>query len=222
MFRKRSLLILAVAAILMLAPTFFSGVAVGQGGVDAAGRSLSADASFVPSAPAGVTAAEELLPLVPDGSFENGPPPNSLWTETTNTTCEWILDPTPVWGIPAFNGVYAFWAGGYCCTPNTDTVSQTITVPGGGSATLIAFKANFYRPDVDDADPDYFLVRLGNRFIYGKPMIQANDTYPNWVTAFGNATAFAGQTLPLLIIGYSTGSLTGNVLVDQVSTVVIP
>jgi hypothetical protein len=161
------------------------------------------------------------MPLVPDGGFENGPPPSSLWTEQTNTTCEWILDPTPVWGIPAHTGTFAFWAGGYCGTPNTDVVMQSITVPTG-NRVILAFQANFYRPDMDDPAADYFLVRVGSTFVQGKPMIQANDTYPNWIPMYANLTPFAGQTVNLMFIGFSQGDLTGNVLVDQVATAVLP
>jgi hypothetical protein len=222
MFRKRSLAVLIIAVVLMLAPTMFAGVAVGEGGADSSGRSLSADASFVAVAPSAPAAAGESLPLVPDGGFENGPPPASLWTETTSTTCEWILDPTGVWGIPAPSGIYAFWAGGYCGVPNTDLVSQSVAVPAG-NRVIAAMQTVFYRPDVDDPEaPDYFLIRANSTIVGGRPMIQANDTYPNVAPFYANLSSFAGQTVNLQIIGFSSGNLTGNVLVDQVGLFVLP
>jgi hypothetical protein len=222
MFRKRSLAVLIIAVVLMLAPTMFAGVAVGEGGADSSGRSLSADASFVAVAPSAPAAAGESLPLVPDGGFENGPPPASLWTETTSTTCEWILDPTAVWGIPAPTGVYAFWAGGYCGVPNTDLVSQSVAVPSG-TRVIAALQTVFYRPDMDDPTaPDYFLIRANSTIVGGRPMIQANDTYPAVAPFYANLSSFAGTTVNLQIIGFSSGDLTGNVLVDQVGLFVLP
>src|SRR5438093_62818 len=73
------------------------------------------------------------FPGVTDGSFENGPPPASAWSETTNTTCgTGIGDWSALFGEPAPDGVSSFWAGGFCpagSLATNNTVSQTVLVP---------------------------------------------------------------------------------------------
>ena len=153
--------------------------------------------------------------LINDGSFENGPPPASAWTEWSSTGCEWIQDPSGVWGIPAYHGTYAFWAGGYCGDPNSNHVEQTIDIPAG--ATNLGFWTVFYR--VDDDDPpnnDVFTVSINGTPIFTRDMAQANNTYPNWAEQVVDISAYAGQTVALRFEGSSTGSLTGNVLVDYI------
>ncbi len=50
---------------------------------------------------------------VADGSFEEGPPPDSAWTEVTNNTdCTQIGDWMDTWEAPSYHGVFDFWAGG--------------------------------------------------------------------------------------------------------------
>jgi hypothetical protein len=155
--------------------------------------------------------------LINDGSFENGPPPSSAWTEWSSSGYEWIIDPTGPWGIPAYDGTYAFWAGGYYIgNPNSDYVEQTIDIPSG--ATSLKFMTNFYR--LDDADPpddDTFEVKVNGTPIFTRGMVQANNTYPNWEEQVVDISAYAGQSVTLRFEGTSTGSLTGNVLVDYIT-----
>jgi len=158
---------------------------------------------------------------VNDGSFENGPPPASAWTEWTSTGCEWIGDMSGIWGIPAHEGVNVFWAGGYCDSMNSDYVEQSITLPAS-SLLKLKFWTVFYRPDADDATPDTFYVNVNGAQVFAKGMIQANDTYPNWVQEEVDLTAYQGQTVTLRIGADSQGSSTGNVLLDDLSLSVCP
>jgi Zn-dependent metalloprotease len=153
--------------------------------------------------------------LINDGSFENGPPPASAWTEWSSTGCEWIQNPSGVWGIPAYDGTYAFWAGGYCSGPNSNHVEQTIDIPAG--ATNLGFWMVFYRPDDDDPpNNDVFTVSINGTPIFTRDIAQANNTYPNWVEQVVDISTYAGQTVILRFEGSSTGDLTGNVLVDYI------
>jgi uncharacterized repeat protein (TIGR01451 family) len=182
-------------------------------------HALSVDSAFV--APGGPNQAQPFSQiaqnLLNDAGFENGPPPGSGWTEWTDTGCEWILDPTPVWGIPAHTGVYAFWAAGYCGVANSDYVEQSVTIPPGCNADL-SFWATYYRPDADDPpDDDYVYVEVDGNRIWDKALIQANDTYPNWVEETGiDLSAYNGQVVNLRIGGESLGANTGNALIDDV------
>ncbi|MCP4667785.1 MAG: hypothetical protein GY849_15635, partial [Deltaproteobacteria bacterium] len=158
---------------------------------------------------------------VNDGSFENGPPAASAWTEWTSTACEWITDPSSAWGISAYDGTYAFWAGGYCSgTPNSGYVQQSISVPAG--ATNLKFWTNFNRTSADDASAnDYFYVKINGAAVFTRPMTQANNTFPNWTRQSVNISAYAGTTVTLRFEGVSVGDgvadFTGNVLVDDVT-----
>lgn len=154
--------------------------------------------------------------LINDGSFENGPPPASAWTEWSSSGIEWIVDPTGAWGIPANDGTYAFWGGGYSSGPNSNYVEQSISIPG--NAITLNFMANFYRPDADDVSMDYFYVKINGATIFTRELIQANDTYPSWAEQSINISAYAGQTVTLRFEVTSAGDLTGNVLVDYVRT----
>jgi hypothetical protein len=183
----------------------------------AARGSLSVTGAAAPSrvGSSGPAWSPNHLVLAPDGGFENGPPPASLWTETTNSSCEWILDPTSIFGIPAHRGTYAFWAGGYCGgVPTSTSVSQQILIRAS-HPTLRLF-ANYYRVDADDAQVDTFYVRVGTTIVFSKPMNLANNTFPNWVLETVDLSAYGGQTVRLTIGARSQGNLTGNVLVDDV------
>ena len=163
-----------------------------------------------------IRSGEEEKELISDASFENGPPPASEWTEWTDNGCEWIVDPSGAWGIPAYDGTYAYWACGYCCgAPSSDYVEQSIAIPAG--ATTLVFMANYYRPNADDPpDNDYFYVKINGTTLYSKALIQANDTYPNWTEETVDISAYAGQTVTLRFEGASAGSNTGNILIDYI------
>jgi len=151
--------------------------------------------------------------LINDGSFENGPPPASAWTEVTNSTCEWIGDWSGVWGVAAYDGVFDFWAGGYCSgVPTTSSVEQQIPVPTAG-ATL-SFWYLSYRPDADDSQLDYAYVQVDGTTVWTLDLIQANNTFPNWVNTTVDLSAYAGQNVTLKLGAVSAGTETGNIRFD--------
>jgi hypothetical protein len=176
-------------------------------------QSLSASADRTPSTvPFSPRNGVPLGLLVNDGSFESGPPPASAWTETTNNACEWIGDWAAIWGAAAYDGVYDYWGGGYCSgVPSTDSVEQMITVPAGG---LLSFWYLSYRPDSDDAELDTAYISVDGTEIWSLDLIQANDTYPNWVNATVDLSAYEGQTVNLKLGANSFGSTTGNIRFD--------
>ena len=154
---------------------------------------------------------------VSDPGFENGPPPGSAWTEYTNTGCEWIMDPTCCGWPAAHGGTYAWWAGGYCGgNPNTNYVEQAVTVPASGTA--LTFWTVFYRADPDDPpNTDSFSVTVNGTPVFQRDMVQANNTFPNWVQQGPiDLSAYAGQSVTLRFAASLAGSTTGNVLVDDI------
>ncbi len=161
----------------------------------------------------------EPMGLVNDGSFENGPPPSSAWEEHSNTECEWIGSHS--WnGVGPYHGQNDFWAGGYCQEGNqlyaaSTWVRQLLYVPT--TDPTLYFHYLLYRPDSDDTSPeDYAYVQVNGVQVWRKNFIQANNTYPSWVAAQMDLSAYAGQIIELKLGAYSKGELTGNIRYDYI------
>jgi hypothetical protein len=186
------------------------------GSTDLDGYSLSSEASF--TAPTQETQRKALIgidALVSDGSFENGPPPASAWTEVSDSPCEWIGDWSAIWGVAAFDGIYDFWGGGYCNNvPSSTTVSQSIPVPPADSD--LSFWYITYRVDADDPDPDVAQVSVNGTPVWSLDLIVANNTYPDWVNVTLDLSAYAGQIVDLEFAGLSSGAQTGNIRFDYI------
>ncbi len=181
-------------------------------------NSLSRMSGFAPARPATVVSSPgSPNTLVNDGSFENGPPPGSAWTEVTNVACEWIGDWSGVWGAAAKDGMMDFWAGGYCGgTPATSYVSQAgIAVPASDNDLRFWYMA--YRPDADDGDNDRAYLNVNGSQVWTLPLLQASNTYPNWVEVVLPMAAYAGQNVSLEFGGISEGASTGNIRYDFIS-----
>ena len=163
--------------------------------------------------------------LINDGSFELGPPPASAWTETVSEDCERIGDFSSSWYVSSWDGYSDYWACGYCAddttgqdVPVTSAVSQLIAVPA--DSTYLEFYYVSYRPDADDepADGDHVYVAVDGTEVWALPLIQSNDTYPNWEGPVRiDLHAYAGQTVTLSVGGVSVGSVTGNARFDSFS-----
>jgi hypothetical protein len=206
---RNSLKVLAIVAVVAL-------VAGTASAVDVAKKpSLGINGGTLPPAQTTPVVKAASTTLVPDGDFEYGPQ-GGTWKENTSTQCEWVLNPTSIWGVGPFSGFYTWWAGGYCGgQPNSNAVKQTVTVPVG--TTSLDLYAVLYRVDADDvpADGDHLLISTGNCVV---PFMSTNNTYPNWVLLSCPVSAgLGGQTVSLKIKGFSAGSLTGNSLIDYVS-----
>ena len=195
-------------------------ISVMVAGAAAAAATLDRDGTWAPSGIYTPPVIGGVRALINDGSFEQGPPPGSAWTEVTNTTCEWIGDFSGIWGVAAIDGIYDFWAGGYCGTPNTDSVTQTVLVPA--SSTTLSFYYIAYRADADDVPPDgdHAYVSVNGVDVWTLAFVVANNTYPNWVgPILVDLGAYAGQNISLAFGGVSIGSLTGNMRVDYIEFV---
>jgi hypothetical protein len=154
---------------------------------------------------------------VADGSFEEGPPPDSAWSEITNNTdCTQIGDWMDAWEAPSYHGVFDFWAGGRCNgVITTNSVSQTITIPV--TSTTLSFQYMTFRLSPDDPIPDdYGYVTVDGNQVWQLDLTQANNTRPNWVEVTVDLAAYAGQTVSLQIGVQNTGDNNGNLRVDYV------
>jgi hypothetical protein len=165
-------------------------------------------------APGGVRA------LINDGSFEQGPPPGSAWTEVSDQPCEWIGNFSSIWGVAPLDGSYDYWAGGYCGLPTSSSVTQTVLVPAG--STTLSFYYISYRADADDVPPDgdKAYVKVNGVEKWALPFTLANNTYPFWTGPITvDLSAYAGQNVSLSLGGLSVGSLTGNLRFDYIEFV---
>ena len=161
--------------------------------------------------------------LINDGSFENGPPAASAWTEWRNPGSESrILDPSDYFYCsgtsvyPHNGGDYSWWGAGYSDgNPVSNYVEQEITIPN--DATQLSFYTVFFREDEDDPSPDdVFYVTVSGETVFERDMVQANDSCPDWVEQTVDISEYAGQTVTLRFEATSVGDITGNVLVDYI------
>jgi hypothetical protein len=189
----------------------------------ASGASVDRDGTWVPSGDHRQTSSAGDRDLINDGSFELGPPPASAWTEVNDSDCERIGDFSGEWYVSAYDGMYDYWAGGYCIdefghnVPVTSSVTQTVHVPVD-RPTLTFFYIAF-RPDPDDdpVDGDHAYVSVNGNEVWTLPFTRANNTYPNWagpVTV--DLCAFAGQDVSLSFGGITEGDVTGNARFDYI------
>jgi hypothetical protein len=166
--------------------------------------------------------------LINDGSFEQGPPPASAWTEVSNSpACEWIGDFSSAWYMSSWDGYMDYWAGGYCIDEGTgelftvtSSVAQVIQVPV--ETTRLSFYYAAFRPDADDvpADGDHVYVAVNGVEVWRLDLVRDNNTYPNWAgPVYVDLEAYAGQSVSLTFGGISVGDVTGNVRFDYIELI---
>jgi hypothetical protein len=165
--------------------------------------------------------------LLPDGSFEQGPPPSSGWSETADQACERIGDHSGFWYVSSYDGLQDFWAAGYCMDegsgvnlPMSNSVSQTVVVPVDGA--MLSFVTLALRLSDDDApaDGDRAYVAINGAEVWSMPLTAENNSYPDWTgPVYVDLAAYAGQSVTLTLGGVTVGAETGNLRFDFVSFV---
>jgi hypothetical protein len=162
--------------------------------------------------------------LINDGSFENGicDDGSSDWTCTSSSACFWIIDPTGVWGFPAYDGVQVAWLGGYCGEPNQNSFCQDIF-----------FDASYLDwwwmgHDAGDAlGGSTMYVEIGGNLVFSYIFQSPGDhTYGTWNTASDwivppvglDVSAYYGSTHELCFGWILPGDGTNdNMLIDYVT-----
>jgi hypothetical protein len=134
--------------------------------------------------------------------FESG---NSVWTSTPAV----IGQNGP--SQPAHSGTWNAWLNGYGTT-HTDTISESVTIPSGCSATLSFFLHIDTAETTTTTQFDKFTVKLGATTL---------ATFSNLNKAAGytshsfNVSSFAGQTVILTFSGTEDASLQTSFVVDD-------
>jgi hypothetical protein len=140
--------------------------------------------------------------LLGNPGFESG---NTVWASTSGV----IAQNGPY--EPAHSGTWDAWLDGYGTT-HTDTLSQSVTIPTGCTASL-----TFYL-HIDTAERttttayDTFTVKVGSTTLATFSNLNAASGYTLHTY---NVSSFAGQTVTLLFTGKEDSSLQTSFVVDD-------
>jgi serine protease len=135
--------------------------------------------------------------------FESG---NTSWTASSGVIGQWGSS-----GEPTHSGTWDAWLDGYGTT-HTDTVSQSVTIPAGCSATLSFYLHIDTSETTTSTAYDKLTVKLGSTTL---------ATYSNLNHASGyslksfNVSSFAGQTATLTLTGTEDVSLQTSFVLDD-------
>jgi hypothetical protein len=154
---------------------------------------------------------------VNDGSFEDGicDDESSAWTCYTSTTCFWIVDPTPVWGYPAYDGINVAWLGGFCGDANENSFCQSIYIDGG--------LLDFYWMGYVSYGCGYMYITVDGNIVFDHTMDLSEHTYGSWNTASSfwgdiSVAAYCGTTAELCFGWlYCDIATNDNMLLDYVT-----
>jgi serine protease len=135
--------------------------------------------------------------------FESG---NTVWSASSGVIGQWGSQ-----GEPTHSGTWDAWLDGYGST-HTDTVSQSVTIPSGCSATLSFYLHIDTSETTTTTAYDKLTVKLGATTL---------ATYSNLNHASGyslksfNVSSFAGQTATLSFTGTEDVSLQTSFVLDD-------
>ena len=179
----------------MLKKLTFVLIALAFAAVASAGT-LTKDGLVIPGTGETVTIGDR-TGLINDGSFEFGEcDAGSAWTCYTSTTCSWILDPTAVWGYPAYDGVLCAWLGGYCGDPNENSFCQSIFFDG--------MYLDWYWMGYVNYGGNEMYVSVDGNVVFSHFMDMSEHTYGSWNTASSfwgqiDVSAYCGTTAELCL-----------------------
>jgi hypothetical protein len=139
--------------------------------------------------------------------FESG---NSVWTSTPAV----IGQNGP--SEPAHSGTWNAWLDGYGTT-HTDTISQSVTIPSGCSATLSFFLHIDTAETTTTTQFDKFTVKLGTTTL---ATFSNLDKAAGYTSHSFNVSSFAGQTVTLTFSGTEDASLQTSFVVDDTALTV--
>jgi serine protease len=112
---------------------------------------------------------------------------------------------------PARTGTWNAWLDGYGTT-HTDSISQSVTIPSGCSATLSFFLHIDTAETTTTAQNDKLTVQIGSTTLGTFSNLNAASGY---VSHSFNVSSFAGQTVTLTFTGVENGSAQTSFVVDD-------
>ncbi|MEU2307423.1 putative Ig domain-containing protein [Streptomyces misionensis] len=138
--------------------------------------------------------------LLANPGFESG---NTGWTASSGVI-------TTDSGEPAHSGSYKAWLDGYG-TSHTDTVSQSVTIPAGCTATL-TFYLHIDTAESGSTAYDKLTVTAGSTTLATYSNVNANSGYAQKTF---DLSSLAGQTVTLKFNGVEDSSLQTSFVVDD-------
>ncbi|NUR72390.1 MAG: S8 family serine peptidase, partial [Hamadaea sp.] len=168
---------------------------------DSASKTGSAQFTWTVGTGGGCTPAQ----LVGNGGFESGTSP---WTASQYVVGTWAE-------YPARTGTRNAWFGGRG-SAHTDTLSQSVTIPAGCTATL-KFWLYVTTAETENVVYDTFTVAIGSTTVAGYSNLSVNSAYAEKTV---NLSQFAGQTVTLKFTGIEDWSLQTSFVVDDVTLTV--
>lgn len=177
----------------------------------ATAATLTADGLVIPGTPEVTNMGER--ELVNDGSFEAGP--DVYWMTFSDSQCtgDVILDPTGVWGVPAYDGVYAMWCGGFCSgTPINSGACQELLING---ATLTWWWMGYIE---DGHVGNTVVLSFDGTQVWSYELVYPDDhTYGSWNQHVVDVSAYTGDTVDVCIELVATDG--ANMLNDYVELI---
>ncbi|MEV0270001.1 S8 family serine peptidase [Hamadaea sp. NPDC050747] len=168
---------------------------------DSASKTGSAQFTWTVGTGGGCTPAQ----LLGNGGFESGTSP---WTASQYVVGTWAE-------YPARTGTRNAWLGGRG-SAHTDTLSQSVAIPAGCSATL-KFWLRITTAETESVVYDTLAVTVGSTTVAGYSNLDANSAYAEKTV---NLAQFAGQTVTLKFTGIEDWSLQTSFVVDDVTLTV--
>lgn len=165
---------------------------------DTTGASGSASFTWtITSGGSGCTASQ----LLGNPGFETGTA--APWTATSG-----VIDDSS--SEPAHTGSWKAWLDGYGTT-HTDTLSQTVTIPAGCTATF-SFWEHIDTDETGSTAYDTLKVQVGSTTLTTLSNVNANTGYTQ--KSF-SLSSYAGQTVTLKFTGTEDSSLATDFLIDD-------
>ena len=143
---------------------------------------------------------------IPNGNFESG---NTAWSEYSELGYEIITNDFPA-GVLPHNGSYAAWLGG--ADNEISLIVQRLLIPS--SCPFLTFY--HWINSSDDCGYDYGLVFINDTLVGTYQLCAARNT-GGWRVQSIDLSAYAGQTVDLIISAATDESILSSWYIDDVS-----
>ena len=170
----------------------------------ASAATLTADGLVIPGTPSSEIGVRDIM----DGSFELGLA--GPWSTFSDSQCtgDVILDPTGVWGVPAYDGIYAAWVGGFCSgAPINSGFCQDVLFDGGA--------ISFWWMGYIEAGHvgNTVVMSVDGAMVWSYELVYPDDhTYGSWGQFTADVSAYVGGTHTLCVELVATDG--ANMLTD--------
>jgi Putative Ig domain len=137
--------------------------------------------------------------------FESG---NTIWSANSGVIGQWGTS-----GEPPHAGTWDAWLDGYGLS-HTDTLSQSVVIPTGCSASTLSFYLHIDTAELLAAQHDTLTVKLGTTTIATFSNLNRASGY---VLKTYSISAFAGRTVPLTFTGTEDLTLQTSFVLDDIA-----